>query len=65
MRVGGGPPFRVPHYLLVINSPFFRYLFSLPHGDGEVGEGRSETNPIHLPVMVVEFETPLQYPFEG
>jgi len=41
-------------------------MFSLPCGDGEVVEGRSETNPIYLPsVTVVEFETLLQYLFEG
>jgi hypothetical protein len=58
--------FRVPQYLLVINSPFFRSLFSLPHGVGEIVEGRSEANPIYLPsVTVVEFETLLQYLFEG
>jgi len=58
--------FRVPQYLLGINSPFFRSMFSLPRGDGEEVEGRSETNPVCLPgVTVVEFETLLQYLFEG
>jgi hypothetical protein len=58
--------FRVPQYLLVINSPFFYSLFSLPLGVGEIVEGRSEANPINLPsVTVVEFETLLQYLFEG
>lgn len=60
--------FRVPQCLFALNSPIFKSMFSLPHGDhdGGVIEGKFDANPICLAsVTVLEFETLLQCLLKG
>ena len=41
--------FRVPVYQFISGSEFFQTLFSLPEGDEQEVQGRSEGNPVVLP----------------